>query len=91
MKPSCPLVGTMTRVINHKAPEQLNWANDQVHDEYELEHIEDAKSHNAELWFRDVIWYFTTSLMSLPLVDHRCSVLANDSETNNDITSPIVA
>lgn len=28
--------------------------------------------------------------MSLQLVDHHCNVLANDSETNKEITSPIV-
>ena len=90
MKPSCLFVGTMTRVVNYKASEQSNWANNQVHDEHEFEHIEEAKSHNEVLWFSDVIGYFTLSVMSHQLVDHHCNVLENDSETNNEITSPIV-
>ena len=90
MKPSCFLVGTMTWVVNYKASEQFDWANNQVHDEHEFEHIEDAKSHNEVLRFCDAIWYFTTSLMSHQLVYHRCNVLANDSGANNEISSPIV-
>ena len=77
-------------MINYKASEKSYWGSNQVHDEDEFKYIEETENDYSDLRFSSVTGYPASILVSLQLIDHHCTKLANDSEADNDKTRPLV-